>query len=241
MANYKIYKNIRIAGTKGDDGDAAESDITAPIGAIFALDSDTVPTGYQETNPPEPPTPEPDYLYKWDFTKSLVDEKQGKIATLSGSATQGNNGVIISANDGLLNFLGSDEVMADGKVIEIDMSLNIDDIHAQRSWFILGDSSNNDGYYFMRPLNTWKMYYSQDQHDSSISWSEVSNFNILANGGILKFEVANQTMKVYLNDELVQQFDNFTTVNLYGIIGKGSSTKSAYTMTIRSIKIYENE
>ncbi len=241
MANYKIYKNIRLVGTKGDDGDAAESDITAPIGAIFALDSDTVPTGYQETTPPEPPTPEPDYLYRWDFTKSLVDEVQGKTATISGSATQGNDGVVISAKDGLLNFLGSDEVTADGKVIEIDLSLNIASIYAQGSWTILGDSSNNDGYYYQSGTQTWKMYYSRAQHDSSISWSEESNYNVLANGGILKFEVANQKMNVYLNDELVQQFDNFVTTNLYGIIGKAYSQKSAFTMTIRSIRIYENE
>ena len=180
-------------------------------------------------------------LYRWDFTKSLVDEVQGKTATLSGSATQGNDGVVISAKDGLLNFLGSDEVTADGKVIEIDLSLNIVSIYSQSSWYILGDSSNNDGYYFQQSTNVWKMYYSRAQHTSSISWSEESNYNILANGGLLKFEVANQTMNVYLNDELVQQFDNFTTVNLYGIIGKAYGQKSAHTMTIRSIRIYENE
>lgn len=180
-------------------------------------------------------------LYRWDFTKSLVDEVQGKTATISGNATQGNDGVVISAKDGFLNFLGSDEVTADGKVIEIDLSLNIASIYAQGSWIILGDSSNNDGYYFQQATNVWKMYYSRAQHNSSISWSEESNYNILANGGILKFEVANQKMNVYLNDELVQQFDNFTTVNLYGIIGKAYGQKSAFTMTIRSIRIYENE
>ena len=180
-------------------------------------------------------------LYRWDFTKSLVDEKQGKIAIISGNATQGNDGVIISAGDGLLNFLGNDEVTADGKVIEINLSLNIASIYAQGTWYILGDSSNNDGYYYHQSVNTWKMYYSRAQHNSSISWSEESNFNILANGGILKFEVANQTMNVYLNDELVQKFDNFVTTNLYGIIGKAYGTKSAFTMTIRSIRIYANE
>ena len=191
------------------------------------------------SSPPTPP--EPNYLYKWDFTKSLVDEVQGKTATLSGSATQGNNGVVISAKDGLLNFLGSDEVTADGKVIEIDLSLNIASIYSASSYYILGNSSNNDGFYYQQAGQVWKMYYSRAQHNSIISWSEESNFNILANGGILKFEVTNQTMNVYLNDELVQQFDNFTTVNLYGIIGKAYGQKSAFTMTIRSIKIYENE
>lgn len=193
----------------------------------------------KSASPPTPP--EPDYLYKWDFTKSLVDEVQGKTATLSGSATQGNGGVIISAKDGLLNFLGTDEVTADGKVIEIDLSLNIASIYSQSSWYILSDSSNNEGYYYHQSVNLWKMYYSRAQHTSSISWSEESNYNVLSNGGILKFEVSNQTMNVYLNDELVQKFDNFVATNLYGIIGKAYNTKSANTMTIRSIKIYENE
>lgn len=119
MANYKIYKNIRLVGTKGDDGDAAESDITAPIGAIFALDSDTVPTGYQETTPPEPPTPEPDYLYKWDFRNSMIDEIEGAEIELFNGATRDSNGINISGNRQAAKWL--DGIDLRGKTLEIEM------------------------------------------------------------------------------------------------------------------------
>ena len=50
--NYTIFKNARIAGAKGDNGDAPTNDLTVPYSAVFPFDGETAPTGYEETTPP---------------------------------------------------------------------------------------------------------------------------------------------------------------------------------------------
>ena len=46
MANYKIYKNIRITGDKGERGDAPIEDKTTPIKSIVFYDGEEIPEGY---------------------------------------------------------------------------------------------------------------------------------------------------------------------------------------------------
>ena len=209
-------------------------------GYYIMLDSPTLGTRIFDVNNLKPDND----LYRWDFTKSLIDEKQGKEATLLGSATRGSEGVTISDKTGVIDFLGNDSVsLANGICIEFNFKeITISySSSSQSSSYVWGDGSNNDGYYFHNNGNLWKMYFSRSQRSSSISWSEEQNKNAFTNGGIIKFEIKNQVANVYYNDNLIQSFDNYTMSTLWGRIGKQYGPKSAHVMTIKSIRIYENE
>ena len=52
--NNIIIKKTRIAGLKGDNGDAPTNDTTVPLYGVMPYDGETAPTGYEVTTPPTP-------------------------------------------------------------------------------------------------------------------------------------------------------------------------------------------
>lgn len=196
----------------------------------------------------EPTPPEPDYLYKWDFTKSLIDEKQGKIATLSGSATQGNDGVVISGNDGVLNFLGETVLdLSSGKTIEIEFTWDANSRGTTSGMFGVNDGSavplywHNSYGYVAYYKNIGAQYGSIQQLVKHGDWADYRNSYAFQDNSIIKFVFNNDSYDIYKDDNLIARFEDVILTNCVGIVGKSKDLKnSAYAMTIKSIRIYEN-
>lgn len=64
---------------------------------------------------------EPDYIYKWDFTQSLIDEIDGKTATLGKNAVRTNQGVSFTGKGDRVVISGLSKNFLINKTIEIDV------------------------------------------------------------------------------------------------------------------------
>jgi hypothetical protein len=174
--------------------------------------------------------PEP-YLYKWDFTKSLVDEIKGVEASLS-DATRDDYGVHISSSSSKC-ILFDREIDSNGLTLEVEVG----DI--PNNWgagthgrFLMYDNSN--GYIYRgNGIIGWSVY-TGGWKNSSISWPFVDFEDIFANKTV-KFVFHSDSFDVYLNDALIQTF-----VDSYKYLFKqiGSNSQASYNFTIKTLKVY---
>lgn len=88
-------------------------------GYYIMLDSPTLGTRKIAVENFVPPEPTHDYLYYWDFTKSLVDEIEGAEIELFNGATRDSNGINISGHRQAAKWL--DGIDLRGKTLEIEM------------------------------------------------------------------------------------------------------------------------
>ena len=209
--------------------------------------------------------PEPDphnYLYKWDFTKSLVDEKQGAEATYYGSnaasITRDSEGIHINNTNQCIYLCNNIELV--GKTVEISISdyspvntpkvagdilchCDNDRIYTTNYLYFTGSSGhkwNVTGYYESN-TNTG---YSQTI-SSTLSPTDLDN-------SVIKFIFGDEKgVSVYLNDDLIGIADKLyfnahsshVSINNLYLLGKNSNSGANdwYNMTITGVRIYENE
>lgn len=198
---------------------------------------------------------EHDYLYKWDFTKSLVDEIQGKEVILKNGLTRNNQGLIFNQATQIAT-LG--EISLDGKTIEIDVPSF--DCKANASYHMRfltntnNPSDNGTGALIYRnksKYNQWGAFGYTENAYSVCTWSHygLTGENALDNKTVKIIFNQNQNTELYLNDTYIGTSEVYFVPSLtkYVEIGgvssssKASSGDQCYDMTISGVRIYENE
>lgn len=199
----------------------------------------------------------PEYLYKWDFTKSLTDEVQGVTATLVWNASQDSAGVHFLHYLDAMNMSPS-PINMNGKTIEIDIASFVfagDIAHHVR--FIMNLPGNTDrgygtGMLIRRSTNLkWNTFLPNSQA-TNYNWG--SSWNIQdsdLNGHTLKMScVDGNKLSMWIDDQLVdtKQGDytylSSTECDYLRIGGCGylvSDGDQCYNMTITGIRIYNNQ
>ena len=200
---------------------------------------------------------EHDYLYKWDFTKSLVDEIGGVTATLVANASRDSNGVHFLHPMDAMN-MSPNPINMNGKTIEMDIS-NFEFVgDSSKNIQVILNARNNDvGAYVYTGLllkssgsgSCWQAHGYTDS-GSNDGWGY--DYKIVdsdLDGHTVKIKCENgNTLSLWIDDEL--KFDskssgwtyfNSSKCNYLRIGGSGYSTHQCYNMTITGIRIYENE
>lgn len=187
-----------------------------------------------------PPTPEPDYLYKWDFTKSLTDEIQGVTAVLNGGATRDESGLHIQNKEQYCQFLFED-IVTTNKGYTFEMECGEFVTQGYRYQYSIATYDKNNGMYtfYSDSGNGWE-YFNGRSWVMDKTWSEYNNSNIFDNKKI-SFIFGNSTITVKVDNTAVQTLSNTNLNKIFRFVGNNKGDNSYYNMTIKSIKIYENE
>lgn len=216
--------------------------------------------------------PEPDphnYLYKWDFTKSLTDEVAGVTAELINNATIDNNGINITENNHAA-YLGEIDLI--GKTLEIEYG-EIDIVNNSDNLYIVLRNNVSGGWLgasitLFKGISgggfLMKAYSNSDGSSSSTDIRYLTDYltnptnNYFSNKKI-KFifggnnGVSNGNIGVYINDVLIvnltgcylRSSGTYKTTHMYvgGGYEGGNTTlsNSSDDSIIKSIRIYENE
>lgn len=179
--------------------------------------------------------PETD-LYRWDFTKSLIDEVQGVEAILT-NASRDNNGVYLNTNNSCCKFL-TEDISTDNKSYTIEIEIGESNAGFSGGYngrFLM--FTYDKGYIYRGATNRWA-FYSKNGAWVDASWSDRGQKNIF-NNSIIKAILYNGKCEIYKNDNLVQTFTNVVNV-LFNSIGS-TNGNAFYNITIKSIRIYETE
>lgn len=213
--------------------------------------------------------PQHDYLYKWDFTKSLVDEVTGRTATLSGpdghKLERTSEGVIFNYKEQGLSF-GSG-FYPRGKTIEYDVSYA--HFQGNTSYHIrhlIFASSDMSGAFQMSPFIWrkgigWSMYGYKSDTGYDRNWVNVwgdlagSSQDVLdcMSGKTVKMVISKDgnTTSIYLDDVLIgtQTGVNWRGDSTNGFMTFGSSYAvpdytagdQCYMLKLTGLRIYETE
>lgn len=208
----------------------------------------------KSSSPPTPP--EPNYLYKWDFTKSvdpLVDEIEGKTF-----AIYANNNHSPYLNENGINFIGQsagygcgyafsgalNESLL-GKVIEIDFgNTNIgyvsSSIRAVISFvtygFIFADAQSNC--WGIRKSNSGGWNYLSTDYPPNIVSNKTMKITIDNAGGIDLYVVDNGN-EVKITPNKITMPDGYISNFLY--LGATEINRTVSDFIVKAVRIYENE
>ena len=211
-----------LSGTIG----AGENTITVTIGSL----STTVTVTGTATAGSDPE--EPNLLYAWDFTQSLIDSVTGKELTAS-AALQDEEGLHFTATNAYV-ITG---INAFGKILEVEFGSveKQSTAHGRCLTFAASESSSgsghglvwhNTGYWATYGLNnSWKD--SADTNPNSIANSTVTIF----------FREDCQPFDILLNGE--PWITDVIPHSTYKYLVLGSGGTGFYNMTIRKLRIYE--
>lgn len=189
-----------------------------------------------------PDKPEPDYLYKWDFTKSLTDEIEGLTSEVRGNATfTPGEGVTIGSQGGYL--YSNCIAMKVGYTIEIDFSTCTKAFSNVHGRLITVNGVGDSGFIYrnMSPSSRWQVYRSGKGWRNYTTTNQNSD---IFSGKTLKMTfLENNMIKVYSDNILVYDGESILYNDLYTEkLNIGSEDgQNFYNMTITGIRIYENE
>lgn len=182
--------------------------------------------------------PPENYLYKWDFTKSvdpLVDEIEGAEIELFNGATRDSNGIIINNTS---QYVKIPVALNVNNIYEIDFSNCSKDFGNAQDGRIIALSNR---YFCWSYQLKWFVYEDRDLYDDS--GSEYNNDVTILNGKTLKILWDNeQKLCAYADDTLFYkcpQANKLITSRLFYI--GGYNNYGFKNMTITGIRIYENE
>jgi hypothetical protein len=200
--------------------------------------------------------PEPDYLYKWDFTKSLIDEIEGSEVTLGANAVRTSSGVFFTGKGDRIIFDNTIDIFF--KTIEIDVASC--DFQGNSNYdmnFLITPTPRT---YYASPLSFIKNKgwgaYTYNMGATSQIYPNTNNRNYINNGTvkIVTKHHSGSTSEVkdiyfYFNGDLVGTINNFWLGDKYQdksiTIGGGNESVAngdqCYNMTITGVRIYENE
>lgn len=215
----------------------------------------------KSASPPTPP--EPICLYKWDFTKSLVDEIQNYEVTLGGGAVRTNNGVEFTERRHRINFTLPSWDFLLNKTIELDIAKF--DFKGNSNYdlnFIVSATSNSSATCYLAWFANmgWKVYGRTVPNrtggyvkESSLFSSELG-INAF-DGKTLKLKIIRPTsgydlFELYLNNVLVGQVNDVYAPVYEGYtnfsIGSrnqnyASNGDQCYDVIISGFRVYQNE
>lgn len=184
--------------------------------------------------------PEHNYLYKWDFTKSLVDEINNTPAYIYDGVTKENDGLKIPNGDGHI-------LVSTGGLLKVGYTYEIDIANMEKKFsagthgrFIMRNYS--EGFIFRHQTSQWEVYNGGWKNYTKTS-SEANVFNNKTMK-IIIYDANN--MEIYANDELVYKGDGFlnndiTNEPMYIGSSDVNNSMSFYDVTISGVRIYENE
>ena len=186
----------------------------------------------------EPPEPEPDYLYKWDFTKSLTDEIAGITVSLGGNATKNENGIFITDRTSYVS-LNIDDIYTDNQTIimEFDIGEMTDD-----------NGNNAHGRFLMWREDTGLIFNNNyipkewDIYGDSWTYSQprITNGSIFSNS-TLKVVLKNIDVEIYVNNTYITK----NVVKGYSMLVNfryiGSSSQSFHNVNIKALRIWTEE
>lgn len=183
---------------------------------------------------------EPNYLYKWDFTKSLVDEVQGVTAVLNGGATRDENGLHFQSNAQYCQFLFEDIVTTNkGYTLEMECGEFVRQFNDYQ-YCIATYDKNNGMYTFEKNGNNGWGYFNGSSWVFDKTWAEYNNSNIFDNKKI-SFIFGNSTITLKVDNTIVQNLINTKINKIFRFVGNNNGDNSYNNMTIKAIRIYENE
>lgn len=177
-----------------------------------------------------------EYLYKWDFTKSLTDEVAGAVATMD-NETIFTEGVGITGNGWIK--LGDDIIHKPiGKIYEIDFA-SFEKTKNNFSRVLGVDRRNYFGY-------DGRSYYASVLSGVEQTFTTSSNIVSFTNKTLKLVFVSDSSLQVYLDDTLFYDGKPFVSTNTSATtfyIGNPTedSTKAMETFTVTGVRIYENE
>lgn len=175
--------------------------------------------------------PEHDYLYKWDFTKSLIDEIVGETAELKASTFVEGTGIVF---DGQYDQIVLGSPAAVGRTIEIDIrSFNKKFTGNGRLLMHNADS----GLVYRKATGQWEVY-DRAWKSYTVTNSDPSIFD----GKTLKAIFTNHHLKVYADSLLVYEGYGWCSGGERELTKVGSwDGYSFYDMIVTGCRIYENE
>lgn len=185
----------------------------------------------------EPPEPEPDYLYKWDFTKSLTDEIAGVTVSLRGNATKNENGIFINDSASYVS-LNINDILTQNQVVimEFDIGEMTDENGDAHGRFLMWQSET--GLILDRNKNPkqWDIF--------GLTWNfsqpPTTNSSIFSNS-TLKLVLKNIDVEIYVNNIYITKI----TVAGYGQLVNfryiGSGSQSFHNVNIKALRIWTEE
>lgn len=198
-----------------------------------------------------------EYLYKWDFTKSLTDEIQGVTAALVAQASQDSTGVHFLHYLDAMN-MSPNPINMNGKTIEIDIASFVfagyNNAHVR---FIMNtptyntDAGRGTGMLIRRYTTGKWSAYLPDQQATIFDWA--GSWNIQdsdLNGHTLKMSCEDgNKITMWIDDRLIGTMQsnytylssaecNYLRLGGYGL--NAAYGDQCYNMTITGIRIYEN-
>lgn len=205
------------------------------------------------------------YLYKWDFTQSLVDSVAGRTAELRGTntaPTRTNAGVVFDAATQNLN-LGEMEMK--GKTVEIDVaSFQFAGSTSNHIRFVMCPSDVSNVIRGSGPLiyyagYGWYGYGPTNEAGTSGTWSPNTYTGLSGNTDAVRNAFNGKTVKIvfssdsnnielFVDNESKGSVTSIFTNNFHSlVIGGGYSNWSVnngdqcYNMTISGVRVYANE
>lgn len=201
------------------------------------------------------------YLYKWDFTKSLIDEVEGKEVTLARGAVRTSNGVELTGIGHRINFTLPTHDFLLNKTIELDIVKF--DFKGNSNYdmnFIVQESAKTTatGYLEYFSNKGWKVYgynaiRSDTLKESSIFSSDLDRNAF--NGKTIKLKITRPTsgydlFELYLDNVFVGRvndvyFPSANAKNNFSIGSRNQNTATngdqCYDVIISGFRIYANE
>lgn len=178
--------------------------------------------------------PETD-LYRWDFTKSLVDEVQGVEAILSGTASRTNEGIFFNSINGSLKLLDSFE---NGYTLEIQFG-NIN-FKGSSSFYYLIRWPANDSYGFVYYGQRQEYFVRQKGYGDRGAISQ-SGANVFSNKTLKFIFTSLNDLKIFIDDSQVYSGYSFIRNNDNSTLIINGTNYSLYDSVIKKIRIYANE
>lgn len=193
------------------------------------------------------------YLYNWDFTQSLTDSVEGKVATLTHSSSDSNDatrtsaGVVFDSESELLYLGDFGTNYFVGKEIEIDVA-EFDGqigVSAQHYRFVMmsGNSAGN-GPLIYRKDTGWSGYSGSwgNTYGADVSGANTTALNYFSGKTIkIKFDSTGKP-SLYVDNVLIGsiniEFSGATAEYLY-LGGISTGANYCYNMTISGLRISE--
>lgn len=175
------------------------------------------------------------YLYKWDFTKSRIDEIQGVEAT---GGTSQSDGLHLTDVNSYIDLKCGD--YSKKYVYEIDvhrMSKNYSGNQHGR-FITLGE---DQGLIFRYNSSKWEVYLYYNWRNSEITSEIVNDANAFNNKTIKILCNSENKMCFYANDVLFYKIPYMAPVPTTAIMIGSNRGQSFYNATISGVRIYKNE
>ncbi len=173
------------------------------------------------------------YLYKWDFTKSLYDEVRN-IPVMDYNTRMDPDGACIYGSNKYMVILAP---LSSDCIYEFDIASMIKTYSSGHSRFIMKDDSNG---FIYRSTGSWQVYDGSWYSDESGS-PYVTDANIFNGKTIKMFYDNNDKLCVYADDLLVYRCSASNKLKTNHQFTVGATAQAYNTVTISGIRIYKNK